>query len=73
MLLLHVHVWYSVTVSLHACLFALKLVQDTLKDHAKFVCNPPVINPVSVTSHRTHYSTNNVWKKIYGNPDLYKE
>ncbi|XP_041348511.1 uncharacterized protein LOC121368057 isoform X2 [Gigantopelta aegis] len=48
-------------------------VQDTLKDHAKFVCNPPVINPVSVTSHRTHFSTSNVWRKIYGNPDLYKD
>nr|KAG5699494.1 hypothetical protein BaRGS_020053 [Batillaria attramentaria] len=46
-------------------------VQDTLKEHASMVHNPPTVQAVSVTSHRTPNNTRDTWRKIYTNPDLY--
>ncbi|XP_012939634.1 uncharacterized protein LOC101845475 [Aplysia californica] len=48
-------------------------VQDTLKEHATQVRNPPIVAPASVTSHPTPNNTSTAWKKIYSNPDLYTE
>ncbi|XP_038054173.1 uncharacterized protein LOC119726519 isoform X2 [Patiria miniata] len=46
-------------------------VQDALKEHAVAVRDPPPVQSVSVTSHRTTLDTKNVWKQIYTSPDLY--
>ncbi|KAK3103240.1 hypothetical protein FSP39_017753 [Pinctada imbricata] len=50
-------------------------VQDTLRDHAATVRNPPQPQPAFVASHKaaTTYDTKIVWRKIYSNPDLYTE
>ena len=45
--------------------FHLKLVLDALRDHVKAVVDPPVPQPVSVTTHKTSYDTAVVWKKIF--------
>ena len=46
-------------------------VQDTLRDHASAVLNPPSIRAARVQSNRTNYDTTAIWKKIYANADLY--
>ncbi|XP_022108314.1 uncharacterized protein LOC110988792 isoform X2 [Acanthaster planci] len=46
-------------------------VQDALKEHAIAVRDPPAVQAVSVTSHRTSLDTKNVWRQIYSSPDLY--
>lgn len=46
-------------------------VQDTLRDHATAVMNPPTIRASRVQSNRTNYDTTAIWKKIYSNSDLY--
>lgn len=46
-------------------------VQDTLRDHASAVMNPPTIRAAKVQSNRTNYDTSAIWKKIYANADLY--
>ncbi|XP_076118208.1 uncharacterized protein LOC143085614 isoform X2 [Mytilus galloprovincialis] len=46
-------------------------VQDTLRDHAVAVMNPPTIRASRVQSNRTNYDTTAIWKKIYANPQLY--
>ncbi|XP_070558917.1 uncharacterized protein [Ptychodera flava] len=46
-------------------------VQDALKDHAVAVRDPPVAQPISVTSYRSSSNTNAIWRKIYLNSNLY--
>ncbi|XP_061178732.1 uncharacterized protein LOC133187394 [Saccostrea echinata] len=50
-------------------------VQETLRDHATMVQNPPEPQEASVTTHRSHktYDTRQTWRKIYSNPDLYAD
>ncbi|XP_048257717.1 uncharacterized protein LOC124151794 isoform X2 [Haliotis rufescens] len=48
-------------------------VQDTLRQQAGMVRDPPHVQAASVTSHRTRSNTTQVWKKIYSNPDLYTD
>lgn len=40
-------------------------VLGALREHAKAVVEPPVPQPVSVTTHKTNYDTAAVWKKIF--------
>ncbi|XP_041457909.1 uncharacterized protein LOC121410103 isoform X2 [Lytechinus variegatus] len=47
-------------------------VMDTLRAHAVSVREPPNYQSASVTSHRTAYNTNTIWRKIYCNPELFE-
>lgn len=57
----------------------LQKVQEALKDHASSVRDPPIIQPVNLSSalsdnkmqHKIE-NTVSVWQKIYTNPELYK-
>ncbi|XP_071809867.1 uncharacterized protein [Asterias amurensis] len=46
-------------------------VQDAMKEHAIAVRDPPPVQSVSVTSHRTTLDTKNIWRQIYSSPDLF--
>ncbi|XP_064633719.1 uncharacterized protein LOC135491668 [Lineus longissimus] len=46
-------------------------IQDTLREHAISVREPPSVTPVYVTSNRTGNNTKLIWKKIYTNPELF--
>ena len=67
------HNFYISIAHSHSPVLSLDLqkVQDALKEHAIAVRDPPQVQAVSVTSHRTSLDTKNVWKQIYASPDLY--
>ncbi|XP_071476027.1 uncharacterized protein [Diadema antillarum] len=47
-------------------------VMESLRAHAISVRDPPTTQTASVTSHRTAYKTNAIWRKIYCNPELFE-
>ncbi|KAJ8047612.1 hypothetical protein HOLleu_06654 [Holothuria leucospilota] len=48
-------------------------VMDALKEHAIAVRDPPSVQAVSVTSHKTAFNSNVIWRKIYSNPSLFQD
>ncbi|VUZ41844.1 unnamed protein product [Hymenolepis diminuta] len=48
-------------------------VQGALRNHAMLVKNPPIIHSASLVKHRQGMKISEIYRKIFSNPELYKE